>query len=43
VIILLQNNDKAVVDINHIGVHEENVAGFFGAYHYLSELSGLHE
>lgn len=30
---MLQNNDKAVVDINHIGVHEENVAGFFGAYH----------
>ena len=29
----LQYNDKAVVDINHIGVHKNRVAGFFGAYH----------
>ncbi len=28
-----QANDKAVVDINHIGIREENIAGFFGAYH----------
>ncbi|MBN2899094.1 MAG: hypothetical protein JXO44_10010 [Clostridia bacterium] len=26
-------NDNTVVDINHIGIHEENMSGFFGAYH----------
>jgi len=26
-------NDNTVVDINNIGVHQENVSGFFGAYH----------
>ncbi len=26
-------NDKAVVNINHIGVETEKVSGFFGAYH----------
>ncbi len=26
-------NDKAVVDIDHIGVRSDKVAGFFGAYH----------
>jgi hypothetical protein len=29
----LQYNDKAVVDINHIGIHPDKVSGFFGAYH----------
>ncbi len=29
----VQYNDKAVVDINHIGIHQDRVAGFFGAYH----------
>jgi hypothetical protein len=29
----LQYNDKAVVDINHIGIHKNKVSGFFGAYH----------
>lgn len=29
----LQYNDKAVVDINHIGIHKDKVSGFFGAYH----------
>jgi hypothetical protein len=26
-------NDNTVVDINHIGIHEDSVSGFFGAYH----------
>lgn len=25
--------DKAIVNINHIGINQEKVAGFFGAYH----------
>lgn len=29
----LQYNDKAVVDINHIGINPEKTNGFFGAYH----------
>ena len=29
----LQYNDKAVVDINNIGLNPANAAGFFGAYH----------
>jgi hypothetical protein len=29
----LQYNDKAVVNINHIGLNPDNAAGFFGAYH----------
>lgn len=29
----LQYNDSVVVDINQIGIHSENMAGFFGAYH----------
>ena len=29
----LQYNDKTVVDINHIGIHADQMPGFFGAYH----------
>lgn len=28
-----RQNDIAVVDINHIGINRQQVAGFFGAYH----------
>jgi len=30
---LLQYNDSAVVDINHIDVNSQKISGFFGAYH----------
>lgn len=29
----LQYNDKAVIDIDHIGINADKVIGFFGAYH----------
>lgn len=29
-------NDNTVVDINNIGIHEDKVSGFFGAYHIYS-------